>query len=297
MAAKRKVAKVQIPLVVIVGPTASGKSALALEVAERYNGEIICADSRTVYVGMDIGTAKPSLDDQKRIRHHLLDVVKPDQKFTAAEFKRLAEEVIKDINSRGKRPILVGGSGLYIDSVIFDYKFGPPADKAYRQELNQLSVEQLQSLCREKNIDIPVNDKNKRHLVRAIEMGKDVTKHGKKLRKNTLVVGITTTKEDLQKRISLRAKQMLESGILKETQLLGDKYGWEHESMTGNIYPIFKEVIDGTISDQAALDKFTQADRKLVKKQLTWFKRNTHIHWSDNKVSSQQRIEQFLTSK
>jgi tRNA dimethylallyltransferase len=112
-------------LVVIVGTTASGKSQLAMQVAQERNGEIIAADSRTVYKGMDIGTAKPSLEDQKKVRHHLLDVVEPNQKFSAGDFQKLAQEAIKDIHSRGKLPIMVGGTGLYVDSILYDFNFRP----------------------------------------------------------------------------------------------------------------------------------------------------------------------------
>ncbi len=111
------------PLIVIVGQTASGKSALALELAQQYNGEIICADSRTVYKGMDIGTAKPSKEDQQQVQHHLLDILSPDQTMTAALFKEKAEQAIKDIGSRGKVAFLVGGTGLYVDSLLFNFSF------------------------------------------------------------------------------------------------------------------------------------------------------------------------------
>ena len=121
------------PLVVIVGPTASGKTALAIHLAEKYNGEIVCADSRTVYKGLDIGTAKPSVSEQQRVRHHLIDVVEPDGTFSVADFKMLAVEAINDIESRGKLPILVGGSGLYIDAVVYDFSF---SDGTKRDESN-----------------------------------------------------------------------------------------------------------------------------------------------------------------
>lgn len=116
------------PLVVITGPTASGKTSLAMEVAKLFNGEIICADSRTIYKGMDIGTAKPTKKEQAAIPHHIIDVVEPNQSFTVADFKELALKAIDDITKRGKLPIMVGGTGLYIDSVIFDYQFGPAGD-------------------------------------------------------------------------------------------------------------------------------------------------------------------------
>src|SRR5688572_21256799 len=159
------------PLIVIAGPTASGKSALAMKVAKKYNGEIICADSRTVYKGMDIGTAKPSAVDRKEVPHHLLDIVQPNQPFTAADFKEQALAAIDDISGRGKLPIMVGGTGLYIDSVIFDYRFGDPADPDKRAQLQDMTLEQLQQMCVMEGIRLPENTKNKRHLVRAVELG------------------------------------------------------------------------------------------------------------------------------
>src|SRR5665213_1882064 len=128
------------PLVVIVGATASGKSQLAMDIAKRFDGEIITADSWTVYKGFDIGTAKATPDDQRLIKHHLVDVTTPDMGFSAAVFKRLANLAINDIHSRGKLPIIVGGSGLYIDSLIFNYSFLPPHDEYQRTVLNSLSI-------------------------------------------------------------------------------------------------------------------------------------------------------------
>ena len=131
------------PLVVIAGPTASGKTGLAISVAERFNGEIICADSRTIYRGMDVGTAKPTTDDRARVPHWGVDLVDPGDRFTAADFKEYANTKIADIRNRQKIPFLVGGTGLYIDSVIFDFQFGISPDEQVRYELEQMNVEQL----------------------------------------------------------------------------------------------------------------------------------------------------------
>ena len=131
------------PLLVIVGPTASGKSALAIELAKYFNGEIICADSLTVRRELNIGSAKPSLKDQSQVNHHLIDVIGPNDKFTAADFKQKANIAIEDINNRGKLPIMVGGTGLYIDSVIYDYNFLPSASISLRSELNMLTNQEL----------------------------------------------------------------------------------------------------------------------------------------------------------
>lgn len=280
------------PLIVIVGPTASGKSDFAMQVARKYGGEIICADSRTVYKGMDIGTAKPSKQDQAEVPHHLLDVVEPNQKFTVADFKRLANMAIKDIWSRGKWPIMVGGSGLYIDSVIFDYEFGKPSDATLRDELNELSVEELQDLCRQKSIELPENYLNKRYLIRAIELG-GLVQQSHELRANIIVVGLTSEKETLIKRVAKRANAMLKAGIVGEVRAMSERYGWESEAMKGNIYRVFKGVVMGEKPEQEAIEEFIQSDMRLVKKQLTWFKRNPGIKWGTPKELEQQ-IEGFV---
>jgi len=281
------------PLLVIVGPTASGKSALGMRVAEKYGGEIIAADSRTIYRGMDIGTAKPSAEDQRRVPHHLIDIRDPDESFSAAEFKEFALEAIADIHARGKLPILVGGTGLYIDSVIFDYQFGPAADPTRRAELQRMSVEELQEICRKNDIDIPINSTNKRHLVRAIELG-GLPHHEKVLRSSTFVVGISAKRDVLRGRVRRRADEMVNEGVLDEVATVGAKYHWAGEALKGNIYRIFRGVVEGHTSLEAALEEFVQSDMALAKRQMTWFKRNKHIMWSDDPDILFAHVDTFL---
>lgn len=280
------------PLIVIAGPTASGKSALAMQIAKQYDGELICADSRTVYKGMDIGTAKPTAQDQKEVPHHLLDVVAPNQVFTAVQFKELAVKAIGDIASRGKLPIIVGGTGLYVDSVIFDYQFGDAADPKRREELQSMTVEQLQQLCLEKGYTLPLNIKNKRHLVRAVEMG-GLLSQKKKLRPNTLVVAITTNRDILRVRVAKRAEQLVAEGVLEEVGRLGDRYGWGGEAMTGNIYRSMRPVIEGELPLQEALEQFITSDMQLAKRQVTWLRRNPYVVWGDES-QLKAAIEHFV---
>jgi len=268
------------PLIVITGPTASGKSGLALELAERYHGEIICADSRTVYMGMNIGTAKPTAEDQARVPHHLLDVVEPGERFTAGEFQAQVRQAIESIRARGNVPFLVGGTGLYIDSVVLNYNFDDTSvDETARRELERQSVEELQSLLKMHHIDLPHNSGNKRHLIRAWEQrGINTSRHDEP-DDTTYVVAITTDNSLLERRIRDRASAMFASGVLDEARILGKKYGWESEAMTGNIYPILRQVLDGSVTVDEAVESIVTRDRQLVKRQLTWIKRHDYVRW------------------
>ena len=223
--------KLKLPLIVIVGPTASGKSKLAMEIATRFNGEIITADSWTVYKDFNIGTAKPSNDDQRLIRHHLLDVTTPRVGFSAAVFKILANKAINDIQSRNKLPIIVGGTGLYIDSLIFDYSFLPQHDKYNRLSLNAMSIEELLKITLKQGYDTTTIDtNNKRRIIRLIENdGKQPTKN--KLRPNTLIIGILVDKEVLTEKISKRVNIMIHGGLEREVNSLQKIYGWDCEPM------------------------------------------------------------------
>ncbi len=269
----------QAPLIAIVGPTASGKTAAAIQLAEKLNGEIICADSRTIYKGMDIGTAKPTEDERSRVPHWGIDLVEPDKKFTVADFKEYTVAKIADIRSRGKVPFLVGGSGLYIDAVLFDFSFGRQSDPQKRAYLEGLSIDELWEYCKKNNIELPENKLNKRYVIRAIERGGDELQRKQEPISTSFIVGIATEKDELRARIELRAEQIFAHEVVKETIELGEKYGWEHESMTGNIYPIVRKYLEGELTLQVAKREFTLLDWRLAKRQLTWFRRNPYIVW------------------
>ena len=266
------------PLIVIVGPTASGKSALAVTLAEQFGGEIICADSRTVYKHMDIGTAKPSAEDQTRVPHWGLDLVEPGEPFSAADFKEYATEKIADIRTRGKIPFLVGGTGLYVDGVVFDYQF-EQADLVLRAKLEALSLEELHEYCVKNNIKLPENEKNKRYVIRAIERGNGSGERLQEPQRHTIIVGITTEVNTLRTRIHARSEHLFESGVVEEASTLAAEYGWESEAMTGNIYRIIRDLLNGTITKDEAKALNETADWQLAKRQLTWMKRNPFIKW------------------
>lgn len=270
-----------LPLIVIVGPTASGKTGLAIKLAEKYGGEIICADSRTVYKYMDIGTAKPTVDEQARVPHWGLDLVEPGERFTAADFKQYANQKIADIRARGRVPFLVGGTGLYVDGVVLDYEFGDDADEELRRYLEGLSLEELHTYCDKNNVTLPSNSANKRQVIRTIERGGDNHKGLKYPDDDCIIVGITTDRTVLRTRIEYRSEQLFENGVVEEAIMLGKKYGWKSEAMTGNIYPLVREYLEGTMTMLEIRHKFTTLDWRLAKRQMTWLKRHPFIQWKN----------------
>lgn len=266
------------PLVVIVGPTASGKTALAVKLAKQFNGEIIAADSRTIYKDMNIGTAKPSSEDQQGVPHWGLDLVEPGQAFSASDFQAYAKQKITEIRARGHVPFLVGGTGLYIDCVIFNYEFGPKPDRIVRQKLENMTLEELWDYSKKHNVRLPENKKNKRYVIRAIEQG-GINQKRLKLIDNTIVVGIATNKHALRERIAERSEQLFRAGVIEEAEAIGAKYGWESEAMTGNIYRLVRRYLDGELTKEELKEKFIVSDWHLAKRQLTWLKRNEKINW------------------
>ena len=272
--------KAKLPLVVIAGPTASGKTSLAIRLAKQYNGEIICADSRTIYRDMDIGTAKPTMAEREAVPHWGLDLVSPGKTFSAAQFKEYALQKISEIRSRGRLPFLVGGTGLYIDAVIFDFQFGAPPDPTLRHELEKRTVAELQYYCSIHNIKLPENDKNKRHLIRAIEQKNKNNRYEFMIRDNNIVVGIATNKEILRTRIVLRSEQLFLNNVVSEAMLLARKYGWDNEAMTGNVYPLVQEFLNKNITENELKRQFVIADWRLAKRQMTWLRRNPFIMWA-----------------
>ena len=285
-----------LPLIVIIGPTASGKTSLAIRLAKKYRGEIICADSRTVYRGMNIGTAKPSLEEQQGVSHWGLDLVDPGDSFSVSQFKDYARQKIKEIRSRGNIPFLVGGTGLYIDSVIFDFQFGAKYNKEKRANLQEMTISELQQYCVNHDVSLPENSKNKRYLIRAIERAGKKSSGLEVPLSNTIVVGITTGKQLLRQRITDRAKKMFKDGVVEETIELANNSGWCNEAMTGNVYPIIKKLIEKEIDEDQAIREFIVSDVNLVKRQLTWFRRNPFIEWGDVH-SCEQYLSRVLDSK
>ena len=273
------------PLVVIVGPTASGKSELGLKLASSFNGAIVSADSWLVRRGLDIGTSKPTTYDRSKIDHYLIDIVDADQDFSAAAYKPLAIKAIETIKSKQQIPFLVGGSGLYIDSVLYDYGFSPLGELNIRDRLNEMSLTQLQEMATKQGLDLSqIDHRNKRRVIRLIETNGFIpTKH--QLRENTLIIGLSVEAERLNSLITARTNRMIEKGLIQEVETLYRRYGWECEGLKGIGYQEWKLYFEANQSLDTTKDRIIKDSLALAKRQKTWFKRNKSIHWLNTPVN------------
>lgn len=229
--------------IIILGPTGSGKTGISIDIAKAIGGEIISADSRAIYKGMDIGTAKPSKEEQAQVPHWGLDLIEPGERFTVADWKRYAEQKIREIKSRGHTPIIVGGTGLYIDALIYDYQFkGPTGEK--------------------------IGDYTK-------ETCSDRTK----IKGDYLLVGIKWPTSELRARLKQRIEQMFTPALYAETKKLVQDYGWDNQAMKSNIYEYAYKYLQGDLTLEQAKEQCFYEDWHLARRQLTWFKRNPQIVW------------------
>lgn len=283
---------INLPLVVITGPTASGKTSLAIKIAKKFGGEIICADSRTVYKYMDIGTAKPNKSEQSEVPHWGLDLVEPGEYFSVADFKEYAIEKIDEIRSRGNVPFLVGGTGLYVDAIVFDYQFGSKADFSKREKLNSMTIAQLHEYCNHNNVELPENRDNKRYVIRNIERSGCELLMRQTPIDNAFVVAISTDRDILRGRIAHRIEQLFDDGVVNEAKILGEMYGWQGEAFKGNVYRLAREYLFGTITFDEMRIKLITLDWRLAKRQLTWLRRNKFIQWG-----SVAELEDYLDER
>lgn len=289
-----KLDKGKARLVVVVGPTASGKSKLAMRIAKNFNGELICADSRTIYKGINIGTAKPTPKDQKAVKHWGLDLIKPGQRYSAARFKDYAESTIADIQKRGKLPILVGGTGLYLDAVLFDYSF---AKQSANPIYSLLPNAALQKIIAKKGWLMPENLKNRRHLLGTIRRRGEAGKRQENPRDGALIIGLMPSDELLKKRIALRAEEMFKMGVINEARTLFQTYGLKAFSGSdGIIYRIIASMFKGEISQDEAVELFKKADWQYARRQKTWFRRNEHIKWFSTPDQAYMLVKKQLSS-
>ena len=278
-------------ILVVLGPTASGKSDLAVKLALERNGEVISADSRQVYKGLDIGSGKISQAEMKGIPHHLLDVASPDNIFTASDYSRLAKKAISDILSRGKLPIICGGTGFYIDAVLYGSSFAPvPPDPIIREELEKLATEKLAEKLSELDPErfSSIDRQNRVRLIRALEIvlstGKPVPKIKKKPLYDAEKIGIFWLMEELDKRIELRLDKRLKSGMIEEVANLkfpprGKGLSWKRLYELGLEYRYISLYLKGKLDYKEMRESLLTSTRQYARRQMTWFKRDKEIGW------------------
>ncbi len=285
----------KIRLLVIQGPTASGKTDLALRLAEEIGGEIINADSMQVYCAMEIGTAKPSTELRVRVPHHLLDIVNPDVNFTANHFRQEAERAIVDIVRRGRKPIVVGGTGLYIRALVKGLVDAPPADELYRAELQEIVareggealLERLEEVDPVTALKLHPNDHVR--IVRALEVHRQSGRPISEIRKNhgfssddylCLKLGIHVKRDELYRRIDCRVDRMMADGLVEEVMgLLSSGYSFDLKAMKSIGYSEICSFIKGEFPIEEAVRLIKRNTRHYAKRQETWFKRDPEISW------------------
>ena len=301
----------KIPVIVVSGPTASGKSALALKLAEKYGGEIVSADSMQIYKELSVGTAKPDKSEIKRVPHHLVDILEPEEKFSAADFKKRAEEAIEDISSRGRLPIIAGGTGLYIDSLLYSTGFSHPKENPkLRRELAEMNEKEgadavyaiLKSLDGDAAEKIHKN--NVKRVIRAIEIIKSTHKSleesvekplGVSPKYEVLYVFINPDRQELYRRIDRRVDEMMEQGLLDEAKMLFERNVLPDATSVQAIgYKEFFGVFRGEKSLSDAVDELKRDTRRYAKRQVTWFSRHKDaVRLKKNELSLLEETEEF----
>ncbi|NLC45060.1 MAG: tRNA (adenosine(37)-N6)-dimethylallyltransferase MiaA [Clostridiales bacterium] len=288
----------KIPLLVITGPTASGKTDLAIQVAQQLNGEIISADSMQIYRYMDIGTAKPSIDERQGIPHHMIDVRNPDDEFNVSMFQKLSSDIIRQITKRGKIPILAGGTGFYISSIIYPMNFTDAVeDPEYRSHLNKLLDQHGTTWLHNhlRRVD-PVSAQrlhpnDTRRVIRAMEVFHLTGKTMEAFRQDfseldspysTRIYGLTMDRQLLYDRINLRVDRMIESGLIEEVKEIMDRgYSRNLVSMQGLGYKEIVDYLKGLSTQEESINILKRNTRRFAKRQIAWFKREEQIIWLD----------------
>lgn len=297
-------------VIVICGPTASGKTALSIELAKKINGEIISADSMQIYKDMDIGTAKPDQEEMQGIKHYLLDFVNPDERYSVAEYKKDATNAIEEILQKGKTPIIVGGTGLYVDTLIYGIEYNDiKIDEEYRQKLEEIAEKQgLETLYNMAvKIDetamkkISVNDKKR--IIRVLEIykatGKTKTQQEIESRKNGVkydykIFALNMNRETLYNRINLRVDIMIEKGLIDEVKKLKEKYNKFPTAMQGLGYKEVVEYLERKITKEEMIEKIKMETRRYSKRQLTWFRKNKETIWLDATNEKEYNVSQII---
>ena len=292
-------------LIIILGPTASGKSALGVALAKKFNGEVVSADSRQIYRGLDIGTGKIAKREMRGILHHLLSFQNPKRGFSAGQFKKLAERKINDIQKRANLPFLVGGTGFYIDAAARGIKYPEVApNQKLRGALGRKPTKELYRIlrafdpARAKTVD----RKNPRRLIRAIEIAKATKKPIPKLSEekvyDTLFIGIRRPRPELRRRIRAAIRKRVQRGLLRETRnLIQREIPEKRLAELGLDYGIAADYLKHRISREAMLAKLESATWRYAKRQETWFRKHRDIHWISNETEAKKLVKDFLSKE
>lgn len=296
-------------VVVIGGPTASGKTDLSIRLAKKINGEIVSADSMQIYKEMNIGTAKPDEDERQGIKHYMLDIINPDERYSVADYKRQAKIAIQEIINKGKTPIVVGGTGLYIDSLIYEIEYVDiQTDLEYRKQLEErVEKEGLQKLYEEaRKIDECAMEKispnDKKRILRVLEIykqtGKTKTQLDKQSRKDVQydykVFAINMNREILYNRINKRVDIMIQKGLIDEVKQIYNKYKMFPTAMQALGYKEVVEYLEDKITKEEMIEKIKQESRRYAKRQLTWFRKNKQTIWLNGQENIETNINRIL---
>lgn len=297
----------QDKVVVIIGPTAVGKTKLSIELAKALNGEIISGDSMQIYRSMNIGTAKVTEEEMDGIPHYMIDIKNPEDAFSVAEFQELVRGHIADITSRGKLPIIVGGTGLYIQSVLYDYQFSDePGDPVYRKQLEQVVEEHGVVYIHGKLEEVDpksakrIHPNNVRRVIRALEifhttgqkMSDQLEKQENELLYDVALIGLTMDRDLLYSRINLRVDIMMKQGLLEEVKRLYEERIRDCQSIQAIGYKELYEYFDGKISLEEAVNALKTNSRRYAKRQLTWFRNKMDVKWFD--VTGGEKNQEIL---
>ena len=297
-------------VIVICGPTASGKTALSIELAKKINGEIVSCDSMQIYKEMNIGTAKPTKEEMQGIKHYMIDIISPDERYSVADYKKQAKEAIKEILSKGKVPIVVGGTGLYVDSLIYEIDYPEiEFDEKYREELDQEVKERGLEALYEKAKEIDeeaikkISSNDKKRILRILEIyhatGKNKTEQEKESRKTPVefdykVFALNMDREKLYDRINKRVDIMIENGLIEEVENIYKKYNKFPTAMQGLGYKEVVQYLEKRLTKEEMIEKIKQETRKFAKRQLTWFRKNKETIWLNADDTIQNNIKIIL---
>ena len=287
-----------------------GKTKLAIELAKKVNGEIISCDSMQIYKSLNIGTAKPTKEEMQGIKHYLIDVVEPNQRFSVSNYKLIATEAIEEIQSKNKMPIVVGGTGLYVDSLIYNINYyDVKIDEKYRNELEKIAkedgLEKLYEIATKIDPEAmrKISKNDKKRIIRVLEIYKqtgktktelEVESRKTEIKYNFKIFAINIEREILYDRINKRVDEMINNGLIEEVREILKKYKEFPTAMQGLGYKETKEYIDGKITKEELINKVKLETRRYAKRQLTWFRKNKNIIWLDGKNTQEENLNKIL---